>query len=412
MPIDTLLAPVWILALAALAAGAVHAASPFYRRLLAAEASAGRGGNRYPTLDGLRGYLALGVFIFHAYGNYLYYRFGIRDNDFQHPLFVFFGTGGVSQFFLITGFLFWGKAIAGKVDLPSHYYGRAWRIGPLFLALTLVSFLYVLWQGGLALHVKPLKLVGQIASYLTLGLLPPPKVNGVDSPALFFGPAWTLKYEWRFYLLLPFLAFFATTRRYVFLAGGFLLAAAIAFPFNFMHGIFQSRSLYLFFAGMGVAHLVRDIPAARVPFLRSGWASLLMVVAALLAAVFQDSLWAVPLHALVFIPIVYGNSLFGLLRLRASRLLGTISYSIYLLHAPLIHAVLRTLAAAGQLDNVSPLQYWLLMGGLVLVIVALCSLTYRFIEHPHLHKRLPARFQWKPRPAAVPAPAPLEHASV
>ena len=166
------------------------------------------------------------------------------------------------------------------------------------------------------------------------------------------------------------------------------------------------------FAGMGVAHLVRDIPAARVPFLRSGWASLLMVVAALLAAVFQDSLWAVPLHALVFIPIVYGNSLFGLLRLRASRLLGTISYSIYLLHAPLIHAVLRTLAAAGQLDNVSPLQYWLLMGGLVLVIVALCSLTYRFIEHPHLHKRLPARFQWKPRPAAVPAPAPLEHASV
>jgi len=35
---------------------------------------------------------------------------------------------------------------------------------------------------------------------------------------------------------------------------------------------------------------------------------------------------------LIFIPIVYGNSIFGLLTSPASRLLGMISYSIYMCH--------------------------------------------------------------------------------
>ncbi len=63
---------------------------------------------RNASIDGLRGFLALGVFIHHTYIYFSYFKSGI----WQHPsiyLFNQLGVTSVSLFFMITSYLFTWK---------------------------------------------------------------------------------------------------------------------------------------------------------------------------------------------------------------------------------------------------------------------------------------------------------------
>lgn len=67
--------------------------------------------SRTMTIDGLRGYLAVGVFIHHAVIYYRYLTERIWDNP-ASSLYTQLGSINVSLFFMITGYLFWGKIIS------------------------------------------------------------------------------------------------------------------------------------------------------------------------------------------------------------------------------------------------------------------------------------------------------------
>ena len=71
--------------------------SAFYRSLVDHEVSA----NRIHAIDGLRGYLALGVVLHHFVINFQYYQTGVWELT-PSRLNTFFGRGSVGFFFMIN----------------------------------------------------------------------------------------------------------------------------------------------------------------------------------------------------------------------------------------------------------------------------------------------------------------------
>jgi peptidoglycan/LPS O-acetylase OafA/YrhL len=88
---------------------------------------------------------------------------------------------------------------------------------------------------------------------------------------------------------------------------------------------------------------------------------------------------ALLLTTLIFIPIACGNSLFGILNLAGLRMMGTISYSVYLLHGIFLYQarpLLKQILARGDVS------YWGAVFALACGVLVFCSITYRFIEWP------------------------------
>lgn len=385
---------------------------PFFRRALAPAAVKAR----FAMLDGYRGFLALGVFVDHTYLGYLALRDGDRHN--AVPFFNHVGEVSVAQFFLITGFLFWGKALDKKIDPLRHYLSRIWRLGPVYLLAASVIMILVTVQTRFALRVHLGQYLWQVASLYSLGALTIVHVNGVDT-GQFSGVRWTLHYEWCFYLALPFLAILATHRRFLWLLVAFALTAITTQTLLHTHVIahdrlFGSFGILLFLAGMCAAHLVRLLPAKhfRSPLI----VPLLLAVFSMLvfsgnnpdphALPFPNTAPGVALNLLLFLPIAFGNSLWGLLRLRVSRFLSMISYSTYLLHPYVLLAFRCIVFRNRPVTSMSPMNYWLLSCGLLFPLLAIAAVSYRFLEHPFLHRKdFPFLKSKAPAQQSVPAPA-------
>lgn len=196
---------------AAMAVLLLLVATPLFR---AADALPNPDRPRISTLDGLRGFSALGVFFHHSafYHDYL-------SNGLWRPppsrFYMLLGESGVAMFFMITGFLFWSRIIREKNDAKwiSLYVGRLFRIAPLYLFAVGSGLIIVFAKKGFALHVPPVAFAKELVCWLSLGFLNLTGINGYsDAPLVLAGVTWTLQYEWFFYLSLPILAFVASRR--------------------------------------------------------------------------------------------------------------------------------------------------------------------------------------------------------
>ena len=70
-------------------------------------------GARYAAVDGLRGFLALGVFLTHLFLTHRFIETGLWEPP-TSRLYALLGAVGVSAFFMLTGFLFWGKLLRSR----------------------------------------------------------------------------------------------------------------------------------------------------------------------------------------------------------------------------------------------------------------------------------------------------------
>jgi len=115
-------------------AGVILARSRFYREQVRALAH-----GRTQMLDGMRGWLALGVFFQHVMTTYFFYTRGTWDASPAH-FYEVTGAIGVSLFFMITGFLFWGRVLRsnGRLDAAALYRSRLRRILPMYLVSVLM----------------------------------------------------------------------------------------------------------------------------------------------------------------------------------------------------------------------------------------------------------------------------------
>ncbi|HEY4268624.1 MAG TPA: acyltransferase family protein [Galbitalea sp.] len=322
------------------------------------------------------------------------------------------GYVGVDVFFVISGFLITGHLARslerdGRIGFATFYARRARRILPASLTVLLLSVL-----GALVL-VPPLLREQIFRDAIATAFYVPNysfAVQGTDyladsTPSL-FQHYWSLGVEEQFYLVWPLLLFgvYLLSRRVsrgsrrasrgarrwmigvlsIVIVASFAASVALTFssePWAFFS--LWSRAWELGLGGIvalapGATRWLRPVVAAVL-----GWLGLAGILAAcfLFSATTAFPGWADALPVasaalLIFagaVPARFGPSL--LLTLRPLQFIGLISYSIYLVHWPILVLV------QARVGYYNPLPVW----GTTLLVAAsipVAWLLYRFVENP------------------------------
>jgi peptidoglycan/LPS O-acetylase OafA/YrhL len=311
---------------------------------------------------------------------------------------------------------FWTEVLGGeRVHLRTYARRRVWRIVPLYALAVAAAAVATSTTAAEYLRALPYLL------FVPQDFLP----AASRFPPTFSAAWWSLSTEAQFYLLLPFLVVAHRSRAgrwagalvLASVVAGYALLAAGGWPgiswatlFTCAHTVVGRAPLFAW--GIAAAYAsVRFFggsrPARACPaWLRNGGADLLLLafVATAFAAlswvessmqyatleaflptwhVAEGAAWAVVVLAVLYAPLRWRRAL------TAGPLVwtGQISYSIYLLHMPVLGYGLWALHTATG----APLRGWSVASALailllVAVTIALASLTYRWIEVPMIRR--------------------------
>ncbi len=337
---------------------------------------------RFAAIDGLRGYLALCVFLHHSCIWFFYFKTG----QWKVPpsnLYTHFGQSGVAFFFMITGFLFFSKLIEGrkkKIDWNRLFISRFFRIVPLYLFLMLIfgSIVGYISEGILN---EPLPLLLHKAAYwLGFTFFGNPNLNGLNNTfTIVAGVTWSLPYELFFYLSLPILALtIGVVPPLPYIA---FSIACITWLLAAWHP--ETYHIKAFIGGIVASFLVRSEFFCRLAVTRV--ASLIALGCIILVVSIYPSAYSdIPclLLSIAFIIFACGNTLFGFLTSAAARTLGEMAYSIYLLHGILLFTIFIFIIGIPNSQSLSPIAHWSIVIGITPILVTLSFLTFQFIERP------------------------------
>ena len=354
---------------------------------------------RYSSVDGLRGYLAFGVFIHHTAITWVFLHTGV----FEMPSTRFYaqiGLASVALFFMITAFLFWGRLLekGRQYDWLGFAVSRVFRLYPLYLPLMLLVIVSVFYIQGWTLKDSPLEIAGQILAWL---IFDRPDINQYpQTGGLIANVTWTLSYEVFFYMALPLFGMVFLYRSDWRQTALCLVAIYALYQVVGWEHSLKKHILMSFLGGVAAAYWVRTprlLAWSRTPV--AGVIALVVLIAVL--TLFRKSFAFLPLLllTLVFSIIASGHTLFGALALRSIRWMGEISYSTYLLHGFLIWLMLQRLPLALPLDTKEPLVFLLLAALSSGLLIAISSLSFLYIEKPGMAagKRLVRRLRQRTR---------------
>jgi peptidoglycan/LPS O-acetylase OafA/YrhL len=340
-------------------------------------------GERFHSIDGLRGFLAIGVMYHHSVITYFYYLTG-RWTTPPSRLSTLFGQGGVAMFFMVTALLFWSRALAsdGRLDLQRFFTSRVRRMVPMYVVASVALIFTALALTHFRLVEPPMQIAKESSAWLLFTLPGIPDINGLKDTYVINTVFWSLVYEWRFYLIFPLLIFFARGW------GSWVLLACAAV---LIHWYTDNNVEWYFIYGALTATIFAKLPDIRKFFVGPVGS---LVVCAVLFMIYKNTPTAydptmAPLFFAVFFIIASGNTMFGLLTSRPARLLGTVSYSIYLMHNFWIYLVFRLVNHFTEVPSLSIPGYWTITAGVALLTVGISAVTFRYIEFPFLNARRP-----------------------
>lgn len=336
---------------------------------------------RFVGIDGLRGYLALFVFVHHSCIWYFY----LRTSQWLVPPSTFFtqlGQSSVSFFFMITGFLFSEKILAGRtkgVDWLKLYVSRVMRLTPLYLFTMALFFVIVAILTGGTLNETPRALLANIFQWLGFAIAGMPDVNGLaNTHIIVAGVPWTLAYEWLFYLSLPLLAaaIGVMPSLPVLMIGAMGALGALVFH--------PELRMLSFTSGIAAAMIVRYDSFRRLASTPVA-SAIAIATTALAVTLFPKSYVHFALLSVSFVLIAGGATLFGALSNAVSRMLGEMTYGLYLLHGLVLFTLFTFVIGRQHAASFSPLGHWLIIVLTVPVLIAICFATFSFIEKPAMH---------------------------
>jgi peptidoglycan/LPS O-acetylase OafA/YrhL len=344
---------------------------------------------RLEYLDSLRGLAALYVLVYHlakmppmATG-----LPGFADS------FVLFGGSGVILFFVISAFCLCltmpGRDVSAT-DLADFYTKRFFRIAPLFYAVVALTCL----RNFLVRDIVPPGADILANATFTFNLFP-----GMQDSLVFAG--WTIGVEMLFYLVFP--ALFVALRGMPAKLGALILTG-LAFPL-LMSGLGHAsamtefdrdryalltvvRYLPTFILGMIAFHLVGSLQARRAT--GAIGAGCLAAGAVVFAAAVGGVLPKPHLS-----PVIWESAAFALMVVglalrpvrfvvnRATRFLGRISYSVYLLHGPVILLINRPVFPRIEALGLPQAAVFGLSLAVTLGVTLVVSwIAYRMVERP------------------------------
>jgi peptidoglycan/LPS O-acetylase OafA/YrhL len=370
---------------------------------------------RLEGLDSLRAYAASAIIVFHmvhAANAELPPALEFIRNYFGFGVPLFFV---VSAFSLTFGYI---QRFGTPGDIGAFYIRRLARIAPLFYCMLVFQLLHIFLTSGIK------KDMAEVVASLTFTFnFIPRYVDGIV-PA-----SWSIGVEMVFYLVFPVTLVFArhaigsicVVGLSLFVASQSYLdfTAAKELNVNFIyHGFLTSVPFFAF--GILFYHcfsFLSGASLARTPRARLLWACALLVTGASLVLVLilyvplylyfwqlglrvlWDSLWSIP-FGLVCVGLALRPV--GLLSNPVTRYLGKISFSLYLTHPTIVHYFGKWgvyTAIYGTIASSKLAAFLISFAVTMLVVAAVSSLTYRWIEAPGM--QLGKRLLKRRRPTAL-----------
>ena len=355
---------------------------------------------RAPAVEGLRGIAVLLVFGVHFHALFSHY---VAPSSLTYHLSALawnIGHSGVDIFFALSGALIYEIVLRRQPAYGNFLVRRAQRIYPTFLA---VFAMYVVLTFFDPVNHLPAGKTHAAIYLLENALLLP----GVASIKPLISVAWSLSYEFAFYLFLPlFLYACAFHRRSAKTRVLLMCIPALALvASDLIHSTPHKRAL-MFLAGM-LAFEARNSTWFRSQLTRRGelLAAILFAISfpAMVALsarpVGLPNIWAWPalLTLLVtdFWVVVFVTGFDGRMKRTASffglRWLGNISYSFYLLHGLTLKMLATALAVAVPATEHGALLVWAILPmGFAAAFLA-STVLYAVVEKPlSLKRRTPA----------------------
>ena len=302
------------------------------------------------------------------------------------------GDDAVRIFIIISGFVITNLLLVKKESYALYIARRGLRIFPaylicLFLAIMIAPLSYeALGNYVFTLPVQQKHFIDQAVQYhdrllphllahLTLiqGAIP----NSVmpESEYMFLPPAWSLSLEWQFYLIAPIWLFLI--RKLPVLTVLLSLLAVLLynryFTWRFYSPSFLPGAALWFLIGIGTRIAVgslRKLPRYPWPYVL-GFAGLLLLSPALIPVVVWVGLVAYFMQ----------EQQWGLFDSRLARALGARSYSVYILHLPLLFA-----------SAYAALVLWRLPPWPAVAVIAVCTLVGTLVGSEILHRAVEAPF--------------------
>ncbi|MGW4421594.1 acyltransferase family protein [Streptosporangium sp. NPDC004631] len=381
-------------------------------------------GSRLAWLDALRGLGAVAVLLEHLLP---WFMPALR------PYWFNLGMYGVMVFFLVSGYII-PVSLEGRGDVRAFWISRVFRLYPIYLLVVVLVLVMAPWM---PVREQVPRDLSAVAGHVTM-LLDVVHMGGLADTM------WTLSYEMVFYLLVTALFIGGLHRRSGALAVGFGVVGVLAglvlsgplltgsWPAYvsgavFLVGVaclvggrFRAAAAWV----LGAMAVVLTLLAGYVPWLGATilammftgtairrweqgtgglWPVAVATVLVALAPVWsiQAGWWWVQPGVWFTTTALAGATFAGAMALRGRRLprflvwLGLTSYSLYLLHHPLLRLVY---AVAGDVRAMPPVAQVSLSAAFVAVLLALSWGTYRYVELPM--QRLGRRLAQKPSSGA------------
>lgn len=328
-------------------------------------------------IDGLRGIAAIAVVATH------FWRLGESgiSYSFEFSNREAYGSLGVQIFFCITGLLFFSKIYGDSrsIDWTKFYAARFRRLIPAYTVFFFLSLAVLLIVGNWS-DFKSSQLYN-IGNMAYMGF----KGNGRGVFALgieldrVFAAIWTLAFEVRFYLVFPFIVWVSTTK----VGDKFLLPLGAALVWYEIASTGSCIAGYFLVGAVAAKHLrkVKCSPALLI----ACYAVIAITLYLSITMKLNPFGWErFALSSAMFISLAVSKP--ALLATRPMTALGDMSYSLYLLHAPLLLLVSHMVKVVVGPGAPSTAQYMLVVMAGVVVMFVVSLYSYRFVELPFLRK--------------------------
>jgi exopolysaccharide production protein ExoZ len=350
--------------------------------------------SRIIPMEGLRGFAAILVFFVHFYDQFGAYIINTWVQSIMRFM-ASIGHAGVDLFFVLSGFLIYGIMMNRQFHFVRYLLRRIQRLYPIFIA---VLAIYLILFFILPEHSKLSTTFNSTILYIMANLAMLPGMIKIEP---IIAVAWSLSYEWFFYLIMPMLMALLSIRRWKSCwRASFFMLMAIAYWISSTLGWVHHPRLILFTAGILLWELWKSNNIHKG---FSKWGELAAIIAFVcsLALIGMSKLNSGPVELILskvphyyapflfitlFFLVAFGlffkGILFSVFSWAPLRWVGNMSYSYYLIHGLVLHGLNYFFRIAIKENYLNTLMLLIMLLISIAITLASAGILYLAIEKP------------------------------